>query len=160
MAGHDIITRDGARFRAEMNKLKKLQVRVGYQNGKANKKDHNGEETDVDLCDVAMFNELGTSIAPSRPFMRQSVDKNADKINRFLKAQLQRIKSGQATAEDVMKAIGVFQKGLVQETIKNGEFTPNAPATISKKGSSKPLIDTGQMRQSVNFVVCNKGDFD
>ena len=112
------------------------------------------------MCDIAMFNELGTSTSPSRPFMRQSVDKNAEKINRFMKSQLQRIKNGQATAEDVMKAIGTFQKGLVQKEIRDGEFEPNAPSTISKKGSSKPLIDTGHMRQSVNFVICKKGDFD
>ncbi len=160
MAGHDKITKGGARFHAEMNKLKNLQVRVGFQRGKAKGKDHSGKETEVDMCDIAMFNELGTSTSPSRPFMRQSVDKNAEKINRFMKSQLQRIKNGQATAEDVMKAIGTFQKGLVQKEIRDGEFEPNAPSTISKKGSSKPLIDTGHMRQSVNFVICKKGDFD
>lgn len=160
MAGHDKITKDGARFRAEMNKLKKLQVRVGFQRGKNKAKDHDGNDSEVDLCDVAMFNELGTSTSPSRPFLRKSVDENADKINRFMKTQLQRIKNGDADAEDVMKAIGTFQKGLVQKKIRDGEFEPNAPSTISKKGSSKPLIDTGHMRQSVNFVVCKKGEYD
>lgn len=160
MAGHDKITKDGARFRAEMNKLKKLQVRVGFQRGKNKAKDHDGNDSEVDLCDVAMFNELGTSASPSRPFLRKSVDENADKINRFMKTQLQRIKNGDADAEDVMKAIGTFQKGLVQKKIRDGEFEPNAPSTISKKGSSKPLIDTGHMRQSVNFVVCKKGEYD
>lgn len=160
MAGHDRITSEGARFLAEINNLKKLQVRVGFQRGKAKGKDHSGNETDVDMCDIAMFNELGTSTSPSRPFMRQSVDRNAEKINRFLKAQMQRMKNGQATAEDVMKAIGTFMKGLVQAEIRDGEFEPNAPSTVSKKGSSKPLIDTGHMRQSVNFVICRKGDFD
>lgn len=160
MAGHDKITKDGARFLAEMEELKQLQVRVGYQRGKAKGMDHNGNETEVDMCDIAMFNELGTSRSPSRPFMRQSVDKNADKINKFMKSQLQRIENGQATAGDVMKAIGAFQKGLVQEEIRDGDFEPNAPSTISRKGSSKPLIDTGHMRQSLNFVICKKGDFD
>lgn len=160
MAGHDKITKDGARFRAEMNKLKKLQVRVGFQRGKVMAKNHDGNDSETDLCDVAMFNELGTSTAPSRPFLRKSVDDNAEKINRFLKSQLQRIKNGDADAEGVLKAIGTFQKGLVQKTIRNGEFEPNAPSTISRKGSSKPLIDTGHMRQSVNFVICKKGDFD
>lgn len=160
MAGHDKITKDGARFRAEMKKLKKLQVRVGFQRGKNKAKDHDGNDSEVDLCDVAMFNELGTSVSPSRPFLRKSVDENADKINRFMKTQLQRIKNGDADAEDVMKAIGTFQKGLVQKKIRDGEFEPNAPSTISKKGSSKPLTDTGHMRQSVNFVVCRKGEYD
>jgi len=160
MAGHDMITKDGARFRKEMKKLKDLQVRVGFQRGNGKAKNHDGSESEVDICDVAMFNELGTSTSPSRPFMRQSVDNNAGKINSFLKNQIQRIKNGETDAEGVMKAIGTFQKGLVQKTIRDGDFEPNAPSTVKKKGSSKPLIDTGQMRQSVNFVICKKGDSD
>ena len=89
-----------------------------------------------------------------------SVDDNADKINAFLKGQLKLLAQGRTTAEGILKAIGVFQKGLIQEKIKSGDFEPNAPSTIAKKGSDKPLIDTGTMRQSVNFAVTKKGGND
>jgi len=58
------------------------------------------------------------------------------------------------------KEIGIFQKDLVQEKITNGSFAPNAPSTVMAKGSSKPLIDTGRMRQSVNYVIQQKGSGD
>ena len=32
----------------------------------------------------------------------------------------------------------------------------NAPSTIAKKGSSNPLIDTGEMRSKVSHEVKNK----
>ncbi len=147
----DNLTPEGKKFFEEIEKLKKLQVRVGYQQGDAQ------EDDGVDLLDVAMWNELGTSRAPSRPFMRKSVDENADKINAFLKAQLKKLARGETTAEQILKAVGVFQKGLVQAKIKDGDFEPNAPRTIQRKGSDKPLIDTGRMRQSVNFVITQKG---
>lgn len=147
----DTVTPKGRKFLAEIEKLKRLQVRVGYQQGDAQ------EDDGVDLCDVAMWNELGTSNAPSRPFMRDSVDKNEDKINAFLKAQLKKLAAGETDAEGILKAIGVFQKGLVQKQIVDGDFVPNAPRTIRKKKSDKPLIDTGRMRQSVNFVIKEKG---
>ena len=51
----------------------------------------------------------------------------------------------------------MFQKGLIQRKIVDGTFEPNAPSTIRKKGSSRPLIDTGRMRQSVNFIIRRKG---
>ena len=38
-----------------------------------------------------------------------------------------------------------------------GDFEPNAPSTIRKKKSDKPLIDTGRMRQSVMTVIDKKG---
>lgn len=150
----DKLTPDGEKFYAEIEKLKKLQVRVGFQQGTAQ------EEDGTDICDVAMWNELGTSSTPSRPFLAMSVDDNADKINAFLKGQLKLLAQGRTTAEGILKAIGVFQKGLIQEKIKSGDFEPNAPSTIAKKGSDKPLIDTGTMRQSVNFAVTKKGDND
>lgn len=150
----DKLTPDGEKFYAEIEKLKKLQVRVGFQQGTAQ------EEDGTDICDVAMWNELGTSSTPSRPFLAMSVDDNADKINAFLKAQLKLLAQGRTTAEGILKAIGVFQKGLIQEKIKSGDFEPNAPSTIAKKGSDKPLIDTGTMRQSVNFAVTKKGGND
>ncbi len=148
----DRLTPGGKKFFEEIEKLKNLQVRVGYQQGEAQ------EDDGVDLLDVAMWNELGTSRAPSRPFMRKSVDENADKISAFLKAQLQKLARGETTAEQILKAVGVFQKGLVQAKIRDGDFAPNAPRTIRRKGSDKPLIDTGRMRQSVNFVITQKGE--
>lgn len=141
----DRLTPEGKRFFAEIEKLKKVQVRIGFQHG-------DSVEDGVDLADVAMWNELGTASTPSRPFLRKSVDENADKINSFAKAQLAQMAKGKS-AEAVLKAIGVMQKGLVQEKIESGEYEPNAPATIAKKHSDKPLIDSGRMRQSVNFVI-------
>lgn len=70
MAGHDRITAEGRRFFEQIEELKKLQVRVGYQRGE--------EQNDggMDLVDIAAVNEVGTDTIPARPFMRQSVDNN------------------------------------------------------------------------------------
>lgn len=146
----DRLTDDGKRIFRELDKLASLMVAVGFQQGDAT------EESGVDICDVAAFNELGTEHIPSRPFMRQSIDGNADKITEFMQSKVDEIIGGK-TADQVLKEIGIFQKGLVQETIKEGDFAPNAPATIRKKGSATPLIDTGLMRQSVNYQIKKKG---
>lgn len=150
MAGHDRITEEGRRFYAQIDKLKKLQVRVGFQAGEA------AEEDGVDIANIAMWNELGTSTAPARPFMRKSVDENASKISAMCQAQLKRLASG-ATAQEILQQLGVFQKWLIQEKIVSGSFAANAASTIRKKKSDKPLIDTGRMRQSVSFVIRQKG---
>lgn len=150
---HDRITPEGKKFFKEIEKLKKLQVRVGYQQGK---EFYDDEGTKVDMLDVVMFNELGTARTPSRPFMRDSVDDNAGQITNFCKAQLKGIANGSTNAEMALKSIGAMQVGLVQKTIKDGDFAPNAPSTIAMKGSDKPLIDTGRMRQSVHYVVTDK----
>lgn len=133
-----------------LKELGDLEVRVGFQHGKAT------EEDGTDICDIAAWNELGTEHIPSRPFIRQSVDNNEDKINSFLQTRVRALAKGES-AEDALKKIGVFQKRLMQSEIKSGDFVPNSEATVRKKKSSQPLIDTGQMRQSVDYVIQKKG---
>lgn len=158
MAGHDKITPQGKQFFQAIEELKKLQVRIGYQRGLSKKTDEDGKE--VDYCDIALFNELGTSNGiPSRPFLRDSVDSHANEINAAGKACIAEIKKG-AKAEDILKKLGVMQKGLVQQTIVDGDFVPNAPSTVRRKKSDKPLIDSGGLRKFVNVTICKKGEFD
>jgi len=149
----DRITPEGRKFMQMLKELGELEVRVGFQHGKAH------EEDGTDICDIAAWNELGTEHIPSRPFIRQSVDNNQDKINSFLQTRVKALAKG-ASAEDALKKIGVFQKRLMQNEIKSGDFVPNSEATIRKKKSSQPLIDTGRMRQSVNYVIQKKGSGD
>lgn len=149
----DKTTAAGKKFEKMLKELSSLEVRIGFQKGKAS------EDDGTDICDVAAWNELGTVNMPSRPFLRKSVDENEGVINSFFQSQKKDIVSG-SSAEQVLKEIGIFQKDLIQEKITSGSFAPNAASTIRKKGSSKPLIDTGRMRQSVDYVIQRKGSGD
>ena len=163
MPGHDRITPNGKSFFKQIDELKKLQVRVGFQQGAESNEG-------ADIVDIAAWNEMGTDYIPSRPFLRQSVDTNGAEIAATCKKLIVAIVKGQATARDALQRIGVMQKGLVEKTIKDGDFVPNAPITVhggwmtrngrsfyvKGKQSEQPLIDTGRLRQSVNFVITEK----
>lgn len=144
------LTSDGKKFEQMLKKLADKEVRIGFQKGEATEADG------TDICDIAAWNELGTENMPARPFLRKSVDENTAKINGFLSGLKDDIVNG-ASAENVLEQIGIFQKDLIQEKITNGSYEPNAASTVKKKGSSKPLIDSGRMRQSVNYVIKKKG---
>lgn len=149
----DTVTSNGIKFKAMLAELASKEVRIGFQNGDAQSDDG------TDMCDIAMWNELGTINMPSRPFIRMSVDDNEGKIGSFIDSQKTNISKG-VSGEQILKEIGIFQKDLIQDKIANGGFTPNAESTVAKKGSSTPLIDSGRMRQSVNYVVQAKGSGD
>lgn len=149
----DRMTADGIKFQRMLKELADKEVRIGFQHGKAT------EDDGTDICDIAAWNELGTERIPSRPFLRKSVDENEEKINQFLQSKREDLVRGVA-AEQVLKDIGIFQKDLIQEKITEGEYTPNAESTKKRKGSNKPLIDSGRMRQSVNYVIQKKGKED
>lgn len=154
-------TEAGKEFEKMLDDFKRLEVRVGIQQGKKARKRKKGKmaKTNVDLVDVAMFNELGTAHMPSRPFLRNSVDAHKTEINDFLQSMAKMVSRG-TSAEKVLKKIGVFQKGLIQEEIVSGNFEKNKDSTIRRKKSDTPLIDTGRMRQSINYVIREKGESD
>ena len=142
-------TPEGKKFLEELKKLADLEVVVGFQ-------DSQTYDDGTSLPEIAAYNEYGSSDTPARPFMRRSFERHEDELQKACDRVNQVLAKG-GTAEAALKELGVFLKGLVQEEIVDGGFAPNAPATVKKKKSDRPLIDTGYMRQSVQFVVRRGG---
>lgn len=152
MLGHDKLTPEGERFFKAMAVLQEYKVRIGFQAGAVD------ADSGADMADVAMWNEFGTETIPARPFMRDSVDAHIGEIANFMDTMLEKIIFDGMDAKEVLEQIGIFQKGLMQKELSRGNFKPNAPATIAKKGSAQPLIDTGRMRQSISYEIVGRDE--
>lgn len=108
----------------------------------------------VNLADIATFNEFGTSRIPARPFMGQTYDRNRGEVSIRLERGFTELTKAKMTAEGILKTMGVWYKGQIQRQFTEGDFAPNAPSTIARKSpGGRPLIDTGRLRQSINFEV-------
>lgn len=134
----------------ELAKLKKIGVKVGIT------EENNTSESGANIAEYAAYNEEGTENIPSRPFIRSWVDNNKEQINKMMDSAFNHIVSGQWTAEDAMKRIGEFGASGIRKNIAKGSFEPNAESTIKRKGSSRPLIDSGDMRRAVSYEVTKK----
>lgn len=159
MAGHDRITADGERFFRELQNLSAKQVRVGLKRGKKGKR-HNGTSSQTDLVDIALYNELGTSTIPSRPFLAQTVQMHEEEIKEMAATEISQTLIGKKDSQQAFNAIGEDVRQKVQNRINEGQFVPNAPSTIRHKGHDHPLIDTGTMRDSISYTICEKGEYD
>lgn len=96
-------------------------------------------------------------LIPERSFVRSTFDEKADEIEEKAKDVI----VAAVNRTDVNKALnlaGQYIEGEIKKKIGNGPFVPNAPATIRKKKSSNPLIDTGHMRQSVRYKIGGRSD--
>ena len=152
MAKSGVIDRDlgWEKVKAELESLRVIGVKVGIVEG------HNTSEDGANIAEYAAYNEEGTEHIPSRPFIRSWVDNNHEQINKTMDAVYARVLKGQLSSEQAMKLIGEFAQSGIKKNITNGIFEPNAPATIKKKGSSRPLINTGTMRNSIRYEVTKK----
>jgi len=93
---------------------------------------------------------------PERAFMRTTFDREKDNIIIDVKKMIDMYSKGYV--KDVKKyfsIIGSKMKTAIQKTITTASTwaVPNAPATIKKKKSSKPLIDSGRMRAAITYKV-------
>ena len=134
-----------------MHNLRKIDgsfTKVGVQQGEI----HEDDAGFSDLVTIAAANEFGTKNIPSRPFMRNSVDKNKPKIKKLQENALSKIFRGTASVRQSLRIIGEGMEGFIKKEIKDLKFPANKPSTIKRKGSSNPLIDTEQMRQNITHI--------
>lgn len=92
-------------------------------------------------------------VIPSRPFMRETFEKNETKIFELIDEWYTKLVEGTIDLHGFFTRIGVLVEGLTKISIRSGEWTKNHPITIENKGSSKPLIDSGEMLNSVKFEI-------
>ena len=105
------------------------------------------------LAGLAAIHEFGTDTIPERSFIRSGAAQSLSQIRRMLRRMAKRVVRGEARVAEVLKLMGQLAQARMQAIPTSGQLVPNAPATIAKKGSNTPLIDTGHLRQSISYEV-------
>ena len=95
----------------------------------------------------------GDAKIPPRPFTREAWDNNQAEMKELEKKLVGRVIDGKTTPDQYFKIIGEFWKSKIKASITSGNWKPNAKMTIELKGSSKPLIDTGEMLRNVDYKI-------
>ncbi len=128
-------------------------VHVGFPEGPK-------EADGTPIAMVAAVQEYGSPAQgiPERPFLRVAPRKNRAKYVRLNRINLVKMLRGQMGMDQALCQLGEMAKGDVVAEIRSGDFTPLKAATIKRKGSSRPLVDTGQMVQSVQWQLGDKND--
>jgi hypothetical protein len=111
----------------------------------------------LSLAALGAIHEFGTSRIPPRPFLATGVAVGRDRIREVSKAALLGIVRGKRSIAEGLAFVGMAAVASIQKVIADGGyFIALSQQTIDQKGSSKPLIDTGQLRQSITYVVTSK----
>lgn len=135
------------------------------------------EEDGTPMAVVAAANEFGSPEhnIPERSFLRGGIERGKPKFNKINIDSLRKVLLGKMTIEQAVEKLGVMAAGEVKREFVVGTFAPNKPATITRKlrgkvsgkrlkkvlamepsettSISRPLIDTGALRQSITYIV-------
>jgi len=148
-----------------------MQVQVSGSNGKGIKKlfkqiskggvvdvgilagEGKHEGSDLTVAQIGFWNEFGTVLIPERSFIRATIKDKSKEIKAISAKEFKKVINGKTTSKDGLGILGAFTAGLIQERFTSNDWKPNTSRTQLRKGSSKPLIDTGELRQSISYEV-------
>lgn len=162
------------RLERDIRSMNRSFTKVGFPSGqkvgKATKggSGHKPARQMSEVAFVAAANEFGIPAEPGsgrqwrvppRPFFRTALDTSRVALGRFIESQYHRVLGGIVDPRTGLGLIGEWLAAKVKRSINQMTRPPNAPLTIAAKGSSHPLIDTGQMRASVTHVENMRGGF-
>lgn len=129
------------------------RVKVGFPAGKS----------DSANIQKAVWNEFGTrggasgggwgGPIPERPFMRNAMRENKSAYHNAMRVSAVKILRGETSISTVISKLGTLAQNDIQAEIVSLASPPNSPTTVALKGSSNPLIDTGEMRGAVTYEV-------
>jgi hypothetical protein len=111
-----------------------------------------GDGVDSEVLKIAAAHEYGTDKLPERSFIRASFDADQDKLGSIVSGQVNKVLSGQISADAAANAIGAQAAQLVQNFIDENRVKP--PSDFSKKTQHTTLYETGtHIRDRIAFKV-------
>lgn len=104
---------------------------------------------------LATWHEFGTldGHIPERSFIRSTINEHSDKYRALVRRVAAGILIGRFTERQALSLVGEQVASDIKSRIEAGIPPPNAESTVAQKGSSKPLIDTGQMRNAITYKI-------
>lgn len=130
-------------------------VFVGFTRSSPQYKPKKGQTpaTPMSMAKLGAIHEFGTATIPERSYIRSTMSELDKKLKKMLKKFSTDALLGRIEKKKALGLIGEFLKAAFKNKIQDGVPPPNAPETIRRKGSDHPLIDTGQMRDTIDSEV-------
>lgn len=124
-----------------------------YKNESQRKK---GEEpTPITMAQLAAVHENGSAdgIIPQRSFMGSAIDEHQKEIKRLIKKVADGVVMGRLTKRKALGIVCERLKGMFIDKITSNVPPPLKQSTVDAKGSSRTLIDSGQLKNSMDWEI-------
>jgi hypothetical protein len=111
--------------------------------------------SNMTVASIGAIHEFGSSDGkiPERSFMRSAVQANRKKLEEMIGKLSLAVIEGAKDSKTALGILGEYVKGLMQKKIRAGVPPPLSAGTVARKGSSVPLIDTGQLINSIEWQI-------
>lgn len=90
---------------------------------------------------------------PERSFLRTGHDQSIKDVMDQVGLLLDQVIGGKMSEDQLLEATGLLLSTKIKEFATELSSPPNSSFTVSEKGSSNPLVDTGAMIGGITFRV-------
>lgn len=97
---------------------------------------------------------------PPRPIIEPAIEDSKEQIGDMLKKPMMKALDGDKQgAIEALEKVGMQGQNIVRAWFTNpkNNWAANSPKTIKIKGSSRPLIDSGELRKAITYIVRKRG---
>ena len=153
MAAFKEIDKGWHKLKKELGVLDGSYVAVGYPKEKPKI-----IEASFFVASLAAVHEFGSikRKIPSRPFMRKTFKRELKNILKLRQVLYEKVLDGKLRVSVALSRLGAWYVGQIKNSFTSESFQALKKKTIARKGSSKPLIDTGRLRNSATYKVFMK----
>ena len=88
---------------------------------------------------------------PERSFLRSGHDDNFDRVLKQTERAIGQVVAGKMSEDDVLDLYGEQMATAIKTYMQRLKKPANHPYTVDQKGSSNPLVDTGQLIESITW---------
>lgn len=108
-----------------------------------------------EIVSIAAHHEYGAPRAGivERSYIRSVVRERKAELAALMARVVKMMIQRKITEQKALELIGAWLAGAIKGRIVSGPFAPLKPSTIARKGSATPLIDTGQLKNTVAFII-------
>jgi hypothetical protein len=130
-------------------KLLKMPKNLQFRSGILEKGQEGHKDAGMTIAELGEIHEFGLGV-PERSFVRAWFDARQQSILDLMRRQFTREIDPNVAADRVALALQAEQRNWINEKTN---LAPNVTATIARKGSDVPLVDTGVLRSAIETVV-------
>lgn len=136
-----------------LSAVDQARVKVGVV-GAAAEADHGDGISTGELAAIHEFGAPGANI-PERSFIRRTFLTKRTEIAAVCAKLAKGIVAGKIEPERALNVLGAFCSTEVKKTITEGAGVPPPlqPETIARKGSDRPLVDTGRLLNAISWEL-------
>lgn len=131
-------------------------AKVGVFSARGGGLNKDGKPEAGTVLEVATIHEYGAPKAkiPQRSFIGGGINHGKDEIMKIQEKAARAAFTGKVSFEVGLEAIGLKAQSEIKNYITQGDnLTPLSQRTIDAKGSSRPLVDTGQLVNAITYEV-------